>query len=184
MVPFCGGGRGGRLAAAWKSAADRLGAGVGLATSPGSLHWLAGGRVSSRVFAIVQPHEAVDWLPHAVLLGAGRDDLAAYAPGTWQRWAIGSGRRAYHRFAASPPGRQRVTSPIAWSRSEKLPTLLCWPPRSASRGLLLASAPTRAAAASARLLIVVVGWRGHRDCAIRRARLRRTVRCRRSRRRR
>lgn len=64
------------------------GAGVGLGYVAGQLGLASRAGVARIITSLVRPHEAVDWLPHAVLLALGVTILATYAPRAWHRWIV------------------------------------------------------------------------------------------------
>jgi hypothetical protein len=63
-------------------------AGAGLGYCAGQLG-LTGGPGPARAFsALLRPREAVDWLPHALLLAIGITILASYVPRAWRRLPV------------------------------------------------------------------------------------------------
>jgi hypothetical protein len=108
------------------------GVGLGYLTGQLSLECRRGGAAQA-FSALVRPHEAVDWLPLAVLLALGVTVLSAYAPRTWRRCPfVLAGLLAIGLPLRLLAGSVYVT--IQWSASEKFAHFallaatfaLCW----------------------------------------------------------
>jgi hypothetical protein len=120
-----------RPTAAW---AASLGGGLAL----GQFGLAARTSWQATLAALLQPHEARDWLPWLVLVVAGLGVLAAYVPSSWRRWMIALACL----FALSVPARLLAGSVYVtsrWSLLEKLAVLGLWSAVLAAMWFLLAA---------------------------------------------
>jgi len=86
---------------------------------------------------LLHPHAAIDWLPWLVLVAAGINTLAAYAPRSWQRWLVALAGV----FAVTVPCRLLASNAAAmasWTATEKLGALAFWSATFAALWLTLA----------------------------------------------
>ena len=151
-------------------------AGVGIGYLAGQLGLAGRARPTRAFWSFARPHEAVDWLPHAVLLALGVTIFAIYAPRKWRRLAIAL---AVLLSIGLPlrllAGSDYVTH--QWSMLEKLSHLaLLAATLRAHVACAFLSTRSRPAAASARAVDCRRDWLGDRDGTVWRAGLRRAVR--------
>jgi hypothetical protein len=63
--------------------------GVAMGYVAGQMALIGRTGVARAWWSFARPHEAVDWLPHTVLLALGVAIFATYVPRKWRRWAVG-----------------------------------------------------------------------------------------------
>lgn len=112
-------------------------AGVASGYIAGQLILTSRAGVGHALQALVSPHEARDWLPHAVLLALGVTMLAIYAARSWRQWVIGLAAL----LVIGVPARL-LSGPVAqqWSALEKFSHLALLAATLALVWLLLAAA--------------------------------------------